>query len=637
MTENQIIKIFVSCDKDSYVPENPYLFPVQAGSALASERFTTMLHDDVGNNISAKNRSYCELTTQYWAWKNQKSDYYGFFHYRRYMCFDESLEVDDYNGNIIAENLSSNILKELSIEPGVMRKYITTHDAIVVRERKVVDVSNIYDEYVAPITQNKKDIDTVIDIIKHDYTDFVPAMEKYFSSDLSYDCNMFIMKKEIFNDYCSWLFDILEKAEKRIDTTNYSVQEYRVFGFLAERLCGIYFTYLQMSKSFNIGKLPKVLFNNTSKPKIMTTINEDAIPIVLSANDRFVPYLNVMISSILKYSSNNRKYDVIILNGDISETNKNIIKSENTKENFYIRFINVNEYFDKGKLFVDQHLSIETYYRLIIPEIMPNYHKILYLDCDMVVLEDVAKLYDINLQGNIIGAVRDIDIIGQIKSGGKQLEKYIKEKLELNNPLNYFQCGTLILDLDKLKKYTSSKELIDIACSYSFRCHDQDVLNKVFKDKVLYLPQKWNVLMNWENPTNGTNRAQFLKMAPKELFYEYETARKNPLIIHYAGYQKPWECVDCDLSLYFWEIAKNTVYYPNILSKVNSSLAEERYIASLPKPIIPLPEKKGRVRRAYECIADHGISYSVILLMRRIVKRISGRYTIVNGERVYEK
>lgn len=637
MSENKNIKIFVSCDKDSYVPNNPYLIPVQVGSALASKKFTTMLHDDVGENISIKNRSYCELTAQYWAWKNQKADYYGFFHYRRYLCFDESLKEDDLNGNILANKPSKDILERLSIEPDIMEKYILNHDAIVVRERKVLDVSNIYDEYVAPITQNKKDIDTVIDIIKHDYTDFVPAMEKYFSSDLSYDCNMFIMKKEIFNDYCSWLFDILEKAEKRIDTTNYSVQEYRVFGFLAERLCGIYFTYLQMSNSFNIGKLPKVLFNNTSKPKIITTINEDAIPIVLSANDRFVPYLNVMISSILKYSSNNRKYDVIILNGDISETNKNIIKSENTKENFYIRFINVNEYFDKGKLFVDQHLSIETYYRLIIPKIMPNYHKILYLDCDMVVLEDVAKLYDIDLQGNIIGAVRDLDIIGQIKTNGKELEKYVEEVLGLKNPFNYFQCGTLIVDLDKLREYTSSEELINMACSYSFRCHDQDVLNKACKDKVFYLPQKWNVLMNWENPKDRTSRLQFLKMAPRELYYEYEDARKTPLIIHYAGYQKPWECVDCDFSVYFWEIAKNTIYYPNILSKVNSSLADERYAASLPKPIISVPVKKGRARRAYECIADHGVSYSIILFLRRIAKRITGRYIIVNGERIYEK
>lgn len=84
------------------------------------------------------------------------------------------------------------------------------------------------------------------------------------------------------------------------------------------------------------------------------------------------------------------------------------------KQNISIRFIRVCEYFDARKLFVDQHLSVETYYRLIIPEIMPDYHKILYLDCDMVADHDVAELYDLDLKGAVIGAAKDIDVAGQL-------------------------------------------------------------------------------------------------------------------------------------------------------------------------------------------------------------------------------
>lgn len=82
-----------------------------------------------------------------------------------------------------------------------------------------------------------------------------------------------------------------------------------------------------------------------------------------------------------------------------------------SKTNVAIRFVRVSDYFDEQNLFVDQHLSIETYYRLIIPEIMPDYHKILYLDCDMVVDCDVADLYEENLNGMIVGASKDIDVI----------------------------------------------------------------------------------------------------------------------------------------------------------------------------------------------------------------------------------
>lgn len=636
MSENKNIKIFVSCDKDSYVPNNPYLYPVQVGAALAKTKFSNMFHDDEGDNISDKNRSYCELTAQYWAWKNQDADYYGFFHYRRYMCFDETLEDDDIYGNVLADRITDKTLEKLSIVPEKMEKYITSHDAVVVRLRKLLSVENVYKEYSASILQHKKDIDVVVDIIKRKYPEFVPAMEKYFSGDEAHDCNMFIMNKKMFNEYCTWLFDILFESEKLIDTTNYNVQEYRVYGFLAERLCGLYFTYLKMNDSLSIGEVPKVLFKNTNKLKKINPVFENAVPVVLASDNRFSPYLSIMIESMVKKSSPDRNYDFIVLHSNISQKNQDIIKKHNSRSNISVRFVNASDYFDKDKFFVDKHLSIETYYRLIIPELMPDYHKILYLDCDMVVLEDVAKLYDIDLQGNAIGAVKDIDIAGQVKSNMNGLPEYLEKTLGLEDPFVYFQCGTLIIDLDVLKKLTSSKELLKVATSNHFRCHDQDVLNKVLKGHVFYLEQQWNVLMNWENKYTFTSRLQLMKMAPKELYYEYESARNNPYIVHYAGYQKPWTYVDCDFSEYFWDYAKESPYYPFVLSQIRTNLAVEEYYASLPKPEQPVIVHKGRLRRAYECVADHGISYSIILLCRRAVKRVIGKYKVVNGERIYE-
>ena len=80
------IQLFVCCHQPSFVPEHPLLVPIQVGAALAEERFPGFLQDDVGaDNLSAKNRSYCELTAQYWAWKHAEADFYGFFHYRRYL------------------------------------------------------------------------------------------------------------------------------------------------------------------------------------------------------------------------------------------------------------------------------------------------------------------------------------------------------------------------------------------------------------------------------------------------------------------------------------------------------------------------------------------------------------------------
>ena len=127
-------------------------------------------------------------------------------------------------------------------------------------------------------------------------------------------------------------------------------------------------------------------------------------------------------------------------------------------------------------------------------------------------------------------------------------KEYAGEKLGLSDIYSYFQAGVLIIDLKKLREYTTSEKMLSLAASDSFRCHDQDVLNILFKGRVFYLPQKWNVLMDWREPLEGRSRMQIMSKAPRWLFLEYMEARKDPFIVHYAGYQKPWDVADCDMA-----------------------------------------------------------------------------------------
>lgn len=578
--KNPNIKIYVVCHKPSYVPENPYLYPIQVGTALSGKKLEGMLHDDEGDNISEKNKSYCELTAQYWAWKNDDADYYGFFHYRRYFSFDPNLDRDDGWGNIAYERITDEVIDELHLKPEMMRELITKYDVISVKGRRYPRIQeggalmDVYREYgVAPF-QHREDLDITLNVLKEKYPEFAQTADEYMKSMTAHECNMFIMKRDIYKKYCEWLFDILFEAEKRIDMTWYSVEEYRVMGYLAERLCGIYYMYLKKQQGIRSFELPKTLFQDTAPKSILEPVYEDGVPVVLSANDCFAPYLDIMIRSMIANASPNRNYDLIVLYNDISERNRNLIAmGARGKKNISIRFIRVCEYFDASKLFVDQHLSVETYYRLIIPEIMPNYHKILYLDCDMVADHDVAELYDMDLKGAIIGAGKDIDVAGQVNLNQNDWKKYATETLGLDCAFDYFQAGVLILDLDGLRKTATSEEMIQMALTHSFRCHDQDILNIICKNKVTYLPQQWNTLMNWQEP--GRSRMQILKMAPRQLFEEYSKARKCPYLIHFAGYQKPWDVVDCDFAEYFWEYAKLSPYYPMLLRRIKRCFDDE--------------------------------------------------------------
>lgn len=613
------IKILVACDKDSYVLDNSLLFPIQVGSALSKNRYE-MLHDDEGNNISRKNRSYCELTALYWAWKNLDADYYGLFHYRRYMCFDESLQNMDSMANVLSDDLSDETLEKLSITENKMKEKIPQYDAIVVRKREVVAVDTIYEEYGAPETQHIEDLDAVIDIIHEKYPEFDEYVDAYLNDKYAYDCNMFIMKKDIFNKYCEWLFSILEEAEDRINTINYGIQEYRVFGYLAERLCGIYFTYLK-NKDYKICELPKVLVKNTGKSIIIKPIN-NSVPVVISSSNEKVPVLSVLLESLQENTK--KDCDVLILHDDITLEHQNMIIR--WYPSLHIRFI------DMSGMKVSFNDTLKKDYRLLIPYLLDGYHKVICLDTDMVLNDDLSKLYEIEMGNHIIGACKDIVSAGIINLEKYHQKEYIQNELGVDDPYQYFQSDVCVLNVDKYKENISKEIIEDYIQKDSYKYGIQDVWNILCKNDVFYLPQCWNVVMNWENVHFNIVRLSYIKMAPRDLYYDYQDGRNVPSIINYDAYQKPWEYVDCDMSDSFWKYARKTPQYELLKTMIQSSLYEEKKQHSLPSNIV---YQKGKNQRLLYSLENRGISGTLIHAIKRIIQRITGKYAMRNGERVY--
>ena len=243
------IKLFVCCHQPTQVPEHPLLVPVQVGAALADSHFSGYLHDDTGDNISAKNRFYCELTAQYWAWKNVEANYYGFFHYRRYLYPDIKVKLP-YR---VEREVSPALLNKLGYAE--FEQLIRQYDIIVPKgENMYVPVREHYAN--APY-HHQKDLALAEQIIHERHPEMISALETYLSGTVCYFGNIHIMRREVFHDYCVWLFPILEEFDQRADVLHYSVQEQRVDGYLAERLLGIYAAYHQKLKML---ELPRVHF-----------------------------------------------------------------------------------------------------------------------------------------------------------------------------------------------------------------------------------------------------------------------------------------------------------------------------------------------------------------------------------------
>lgn len=246
------IKIFVCCHQPAEVPECPLLVPIQVGTALTDNRFPGFLYDNTGDNISIKNQSYCELTAQYWAWKNMCADYYGFFHYRRYLYPD----IDEKGLYRLECKPTSGLLNKLGYDS--FTSLIQRYDILLPKgENMYVPVRIHYAD--APF-HHRRDLGRIEEIIRQCYPEYVDAMERYLSGTICYFGNIFIMKRECFIAYCAWLFSIMDVFDQSAQTGAYPGQEQRVNGYLAERLLGVYVTWIREDPSLRIAELPRVHF-----------------------------------------------------------------------------------------------------------------------------------------------------------------------------------------------------------------------------------------------------------------------------------------------------------------------------------------------------------------------------------------
>lgn len=569
------IEILVVSHKSAQVADNSLLKPIQVGVDLSGAKLDGMAYyDNSGDNISKLNRSYCELTAIYWAWKNLKADYYGLFHYRRYLSFSPKQKDSPYPGRAYADLGIAE--SQLGLDEANMRRIIEANDIIIPRKDSSVSATNdksIYDQYKNE--HNIRDLDYCVDYINQKYPNIAPFTDALNDSK-AYFCNMFIMKKDLFHDYCTFMFDVLKSFDEHNDISDYNVQQYRVDGYLAERLTNIFIQYVQSLGIYKVRELQMAYFENTdTRAKLSPVSKDNNVAIVLASNNFYVPYMSTLIHSIAEHASPKNKYDITIFHQDITPDNMSILRGEFIGlKNFSIRFYDMSSRASEySKLFTKWHFTVETYFRLFIQDIMADYHKVLYLDGDMIVKRDVAELYAENIKGKLLAACRDIDMAGVYNSNilpadnniDSNRKDYIDNVLRIKSPLDYFQAGVILFNLDEMRKVFDTQKALRFAASRQWEYLDQDVLNYFAQGNVKYLDPKWNVLYDWE----FVRIKNVISKAPIKMYQEYMDSRMNPWVIHYGGTVKPWQRADCDFGYEYWRIARKSEYYELILGRMS--------------------------------------------------------------------
>lgn len=213
------IKLIVAAHKAYRMPQDPMYLPLHVGKA-GKNLDLGFSGDDTGENISEKNPTFCELTGIYWAWKNLNADYVGLCHYRRHFRGKRGRDKWD----CILTTAQAEMLLE-------------TSDVILPKRRNYY-IETAYSQYAH--AHPAEGLDLALRLAAAQGESYARAVEAMKRRSWTHIYNMFLMKREIFDGYCTWLFDILFQVESGVDISGYSQYDRRVFGFLGERLLDLY-------------------------------------------------------------------------------------------------------------------------------------------------------------------------------------------------------------------------------------------------------------------------------------------------------------------------------------------------------------------------------------------------------------
>lgn len=265
------------------------------------------------------------------------------------------------------------------------------------------------------------------------------------------------------------------------------------------------------------------------------------IPIFFTIDDAYAPFLGVALNSAVKNSSADRKYKAIVLHENLSDANIKKLKSLET-ENFQIELTPMKANFEvlddrmSNRLRCD-YFTLTIYFRLFIPAMFPEYDKGIYIDSDVVLTDDIAKLFDTDIGDNFIGACNDLSI-----ADIPPLVAYTENAVGVKGK-EYINSGVLLMNLKKMRECDFEGHFLNLLNTYHFDsiAPDQDYINAICNGKIYYLDEVWDAMPNEAKPPI-----------------------KDTKIIHYNLFSKPWCYDNIQYEEFFWKYAEDSGYLDEI-------------------------------------------------------------------------
>ncbi|MBP3400842.1 MAG: glycosyltransferase family 8 protein [Selenomonadales bacterium] len=310
------------------------------------------------------------------------------------------------------------------------------------------------------------------------------------------------------------------------------------------------------------------------------------VPIVFAVNAKYACYNAVTIQSIIEHCSENDFYRIYILQDGLGDAFVRRLEGIGSK-NVVVRCVDVGDLINQKQvdLHIRAHFSKETYFRMVIPEIMPFYEKVIYLDCDLVVKDDVAALLNEDIGEHYIAGVRDCY--------AHMMDERLKKDLGIDG-LGYVNAGVLVINMKQWLKHdlmTECFEMISRTPKEKLLYLDQDVLNTVCYNKIYHFDEVWN--FQWHMLHCEKRYEEML--VPRAM-----RIKDDCKILHFSSQIKPWRQPELELSNEFWRYARKTDFYEEILyANMKEELEPEKLLAVLLKKKVLRAVMRKKLKKSF--------------------------------------
>lgn len=435
------------------------------------------------------------------------------------------------------------------------------------------------------------------------------------------EIDLYLLYKQDFINYATHLLivDSENKEKYALDRFLYHLKTNWMYCF---ELNQYLYEKNYISNKKNKDLMTEMIGNSLSSP--VDDVNNEIhskIYISYAFDEGYARYTLTSIESALKTKKPDSEYIIYLLvpqKFDIKEE-KNFCQIEKLYENCLIKFIRCGECFDDVQMRIS-HITSPTYYRLLLPQLFPDHSRILYLDGDTVVCDDLSELFFTELETNLIAGVPALSYYRNIP--------FHSERLNLKSNFQYINAGVILFDLERLRDIKWSEKCIELL-DQNYRDQDQDIINVTCQGKIKLIDRKFNVQSKYFH----WSAEQFKEAGIT--YYDENRAYDQAVILHYADKIKPWNDISSPFARIWWKhtlssigwslYAHDKVEYLISISYSGNKNLSNRTKKNNTESMLFLKNDINfvkKIKKAILCLQENGIRYTITRIKQKIKNKL---------------